>query len=161
MLTLSMISSLFLEMSAVMKTGHLQEATQFTRSLRFSSRPAPHGCWVTVNPEQSQQHYMLIKIIPASFYTCTCTHDTQTHTHTCIKEAGACDVATDAISTHSFHVGRMLRLIQGPLDEKVSGRVLSECKISIITPHAPAEPVQTTQTVSLKPLTALILPLSQ
>lgn len=81
MLILSMISSLFLEMSAGMKTGHLQEATQFTRSLRFSSRPAPHGCWVTVNRERSQQHYMLIKIIPASFYTCTCTHDTRTHLH--------------------------------------------------------------------------------
>lgn len=55
----------------------------------------------------------------------------------------------------------MLRLIQGPVDEKVSRPVFSECKISIITLHALAGPVQTTQTVSLKPLTALILPLSQ
>lgn len=49
----------------------------------------------------------------------------------------------------------MLRLIQGPADEKVSGLVLSECKISIITLHALPSPVQTTQTVSLKPLTSL------
>lgn len=75
--------------------------------------------------------------------------------------AAACDVAADVINTHSFHVSRMLRLIQGPVDEKVSGLVLSECKVSIITPHAPPGPVQTTQTVSLKPPTASILPLSQ
>lgn len=55
----------------------------------------------------------------------------------------------------------MLRLIQGLVDEKVSGLVLSECKISIITLHALPSLVQTTQTVSLKLLTASILPLSQ
>lgn len=45
--------------------------------------------------------------------------------------------------------------------KKVSGLVLSECKISIITPHALDGTVQTTQTVSVKLLTALILPLGQ
>ena len=43
---------------------------------------------------------MPIMINPASFYTYACTHTTRTHTY--IKEAGACDVATDVISTHSY-----------------------------------------------------------
>lgn len=55
----------------------------------------------------------------------------------------------------------MLVPIQGPADEKVSRLVLSECKISIIATHASVVPLQTTQTMSLKPLTSPALPLSQ
>lgn len=68
--------------------------------------------WAESTPAQ---HYMLIKIIPASFHMCRYCRltagmhlEVQTfmkHTfmkHLRKKGAGACDVATDAISTHSF-----------------------------------------------------------
>ena len=59
-------------------------------------------------------------------------------THMLLLEEGMCPVilATDVIGSHSLGTWQHGRQIQGTLNAKVSGPVLSECKISIIAPHA-------------------------
>lgn len=110
-----------------MKIGHLQEATQFTVTEVLTFLVTASSLWLyTVLLRDSElradpttlhaykDYFCFISHVPILLLdsknalgctkgvqtgtTCTCAQ----HAHTCVKDAGACDVATDVISTHSF-----------------------------------------------------------